>query len=47
MILDEIAPQFGLGVLSEEEMQDLNKVWHRLHGWPDSRKAARRSVRPV
>jgi 2-haloacid dehalogenase len=36
MILDEIAPQFGLNVLSEDEMQDLNKVWHRLHGWPDS-----------
>jgi 2-haloacid dehalogenase len=38
MILDDIAPQFGLGVLSEDEMQDLNKVWHRLHGWPDSSK---------
>jgi len=38
MILDEIAPQYSLNVLSEEEMQDLNKVWHRLHGWPDSAK---------
>jgi 2-haloacid dehalogenase len=36
MILDEIAPEFGLEVLSEEELQDLNRVWHRLHGWPDS-----------
>jgi 2-haloacid dehalogenase len=35
MILDEIAPQFGIK-LSEEDMVDLNKVWHRLHGWPDS-----------
>jgi 2-haloacid dehalogenase len=38
MILDDIAPQFGLNVLSEAELQDLNKVWHRLHGWPDSAK---------
>ena len=30
MILDDIAPQYGLGVLSEEEMHDLNKIWHRL-----------------
>jgi 2-haloacid dehalogenase len=36
MILDDIAPQFGLNALSEDEMQDLNCVWHRLHGWPDS-----------
>ena len=35
-ILDEIAPQFGLNVLSEEELQELNRVWHRLHGWADS-----------
>ena len=38
MILDDITPQFGLDVLSEDERQDLNKVWHRLHGWPDSAK---------
>lgn len=35
-ILDEIAPRFGLDALSEDELQDLNRVWHRLHGWPDS-----------
>src|SRR5215471_19594572 len=28
-ILDDIAPQFGITGLSEEEMVDLNKVWHR------------------
>lgn len=36
MVLDEIAPQFGLDALSEEEMAELNRVWHRLHGWPDA-----------
>ncbi len=36
VILDDIAPKFGVTGLGEEELQDLNKVWHRLHGWPDS-----------
>ena len=36
LILNEIAPQFGLGHLSEEEKKDLNLVWHRLKPWPDS-----------
>jgi 2-haloacid dehalogenase len=36
LILDDIAPQFGLTGLSEAEMDDLNRIWHRLHGWPDS-----------
>src|SRR4051812_32691324 len=36
LILDDIAPQFGVTGLSEDEMEDLNKIWHRLHGWPDS-----------
>ena len=35
-ILDEIASRFGLGELSEAELDDLNRVWHRLDPWPDS-----------
>lgn len=35
MGLEELAPKYGLGVLSAEEMDDLNRVWHRLDPWPD------------
>jgi 2-haloacid dehalogenase len=35
MILDSIAPQFGLSDLSEAQMQHLNKAWQRLDAWPD------------
>jgi 2-haloacid dehalogenase len=34
-ILDEIRPRFGLGHLSEPEVDALNRVWHRLNPWPD------------
>jgi 2-haloacid dehalogenase len=36
MILDDIAPRFNFANLSEEDMQDLNRAWHRLTPWPDS-----------
>ncbi|HEY6822324.1 MAG TPA: haloacid dehalogenase type II [Burkholderiales bacterium] len=36
MILDDIAPRFGLGGLSDEELQELNRAWHRLTPWPDA-----------
>jgi 2-haloacid dehalogenase len=36
LIFNDIAPQFGLAHLSEEEKRDLNLVWHRLKPWPDS-----------
>jgi 2-haloacid dehalogenase len=36
MILDEVLPRFGVGGLSEEEKQDLNRAWHRLAPWPDA-----------
>jgi 2-haloacid dehalogenase len=36
MILNEIAPRFGLEALSEAEMVELNRVWHRLTPWPDA-----------
>jgi 2-haloacid dehalogenase len=35
MGLEELAPKYGLGVLSEEAMDDLNRVWHRLDPWTD------------
>ena len=36
MILDRLIPEFGLDSLSSEEVDDLNRVWHRLKPWPDS-----------
>ena len=36
MILDSLLPEFGLSHLDEAERQHLNRVWHRLHAWPDS-----------
>jgi 2-haloacid dehalogenase len=37
MILDEVLKQFRMmPALSEEEKDDLNRVWHRLKPWPDS-----------
>ncbi|MBK0391599.1 haloacid dehalogenase type II [Ramlibacter algicola] len=35
LILDDIAPRFGLGDLGEDERAHLNRVWHRLDPWPD------------
>lgn len=35
-ILDELLPQFGLTSLTEPEKDHLNRVWHRLKGWPDA-----------
>ncbi len=37
MILNELLPRFGLEVLTEEERDHLNRAWHRLDPWPDSR----------
>ena len=36
VILDDIRPRFGLGGLSEPEVDALNRVWHRLDAWPDA-----------
>lgn len=36
LILDEIRPIFGLQNLPEAECDRLNRVWHRLHPWPDT-----------
>jgi 2-haloacid dehalogenase len=34
-ILDEVRPRFGLADLNEDEVEHLNRVWHRLVPWPD------------
>jgi 2-haloacid dehalogenase len=34
--LEELLEEFGVESLSEEEIDHLNKVWHRLDPWPDS-----------
>jgi 2-haloacid dehalogenase len=36
MSLDTLLVTFGIEGLTEAEKADLNRVWHRLHGWPDS-----------
>jgi 2-haloacid dehalogenase len=33
--LERILPRFGLQNLSDEVLDDLNFVWHRLDAWPD------------
>jgi 2-haloacid dehalogenase len=38
MILDGLLGKFGLEDLTEEELDHLNRVWHRLDPWPDARK---------
>lgn len=36
MNLDQLLTEFGIeGRLSEEELQDFNRAWHRLRPWPD------------
>jgi 2-haloacid dehalogenase len=36
MVLDDLLVEFKITGLSDEEKQHWNKVWHRLHPWPDS-----------
>ena len=36
MILDKMLPDFGITGLSESEVVDLNRAWHRLRPWPDA-----------
>jgi 2-haloacid dehalogenase len=38
MILDGLLGKFGLEGLTEDELDHLNRVWHRLDPWPDARK---------
>ncbi len=37
LILEDLLERFPLGRLSEEEIDHLNRVWHRLKPWPDAR----------
>ncbi len=34
--LEELLEEFGIEGLTEEEIDHLNKAWHRLDPWPDS-----------
>ena len=34
--LEELLEEFGIEGLTQEEIDHLNKVWHRLDPWPDS-----------
>ena len=36
MILDELVIEHGLDGLSERELDDFNRAWHRLSPWPDT-----------
>ena len=38
MILDELLVRFGIEGLAEDEVDHLNRVWHRLEPWPDARR---------
>ncbi len=40
--LDEIVGEFGIEGLSEQDLSDLNRAWHRLAPWPDSLPGLRR-----
>ncbi|MDA1348474.1 MAG: haloacid dehalogenase type II [Chloroflexi bacterium] len=35
-ILDGLLDEYGLSHLTEDEKDDLNRVWHRLDPWPDA-----------
>jgi 2-haloacid dehalogenase len=37
MILDDLLKRFAVRGLKETEIDNLNRVWHRLRPWPDSR----------
>ena len=36
MILDDLLNQFKITHLDEQQISHLNKIWHRLHPWPDT-----------
>jgi 2-haloacid dehalogenase len=36
MSLDRLVAEFGIAGLSEAELDDLNRAWHRLDPWPDA-----------
>lgn len=42
MILDELLVKFRIKGLGEDEIDHLNRAWHRLKPWPDSVRGLRR-----
>ena len=36
MILNDLVDEFGLTGLTEQELDQFNRAWHRLSPWPDS-----------
>ena len=36
LLLDELLQSFGIDALSASEIDDFNRVWHRLDPWPDA-----------
>ena len=36
MVLDDLLVEYDFPAMSEEEIDDLNRVWHRLIPWPDT-----------
>src|SRR5437868_13264842 len=36
MVLDQLLVRFKIDGLTEDEKKHLNRIWHRLRGWPDS-----------
>ena len=45
MILDGLLKQFSIRGLTESEIDDLNRAWHRLRPWPDARRGLARLKR--
>jgi len=38
LILDDLLGKFGIEGLTEDEIDHLNRAWHRLDPWPDARR---------
>lgn len=36
LVLDRLLPEYGLTHLSQGEIMNLNRAWHRLDPWPDA-----------
>jgi 2-haloacid dehalogenase len=36
LVVDQLLPEYGLTDLSEPEIVNLNRAWHRLDPWPDA-----------
>jgi 2-haloacid dehalogenase len=45
LILDDLLLRFPLGRLAGEDIDQLNRVWHRLKPWPDARAGLARLKR--